>query len=246
MLLSIISRIFLFCVSFSVIAQKLPVEVYRSADLAVVQIALNTFVHTSYLQTNDFGKVACNGMIARDANEALVFDTPTNDKSAEDLINFIEKKLNCKIKAVVPTHFHDDCLGGLAAFHAHKIPSFGNSKTIDLAKANQTAYPQNGFTETIKLNVGGKFATATFLGEGHTKDNVVGYFPSDNVLFGGCLIKEMQATKGFLGDANVKDWSATVRKVKQAFPSVKLVIPGHGQIGGQELLDYTIELFKAY
>jgi metallo-beta-lactamase class B len=56
----------------------------------------------------------------------------------------------------------------------------------------------------------------------------------------------MQATKGFLGDANVKDWSATVRKVKQAFPSVKLVIPGHGEIGGQELLDYTIELFKSY
>jgi metallo-beta-lactamase class B len=56
----------------------------------------------------------------------------------------------------------------------------------------------------------------------------------------------MQATKGFLGDANVKDWSATVRKVKQAFPSVNLVIPGHGQIGRQELLDYTIELFKAY
>jgi metallo-beta-lactamase class B len=74
----------------------------------------------------------------------------------------------------------------------------------------------------------------------------VGYFPSDNVLFGGCLIKEMQATKGFLGDANVKNWSATVRKVKHAFPSVKLVIPGHGQIGGQELLDYTIKLFKAY
>jgi len=243
MLLTIICRIFLFNVSLSGISQKLPVEVYRSADLVVVQIAPNSFVHTSYLQTNDFGKVACNGMIARDANEALVFDTPTNDKSADELINFIEKKLNCKIKAVVPTHFHDDCLGGLAAFHAHKIPSFGNSKTIDLAKANQTAYPQNGFTEIIKLHVGEKFATATFLGEGHTKDNVVGYFPSENVLFGGCLIKEIQATKGYLGDANVKDWSATVRKVKQAFPSVKLVIPGHGEVGGKELLDYTINLF---
>jgi metallo-beta-lactamase class B len=133
----------IFCVSFSVFAQKLPVEVYRSADLVVVQIAPHTFVHTSFLQTNDFGKVPCNGMIARDAKEALVFDTPTNSKSSEELINFIENKLNCKIKAVVPTHFHDDCLGGLAAFHAHKIPSFGHSKTINLAKANQTAYPQN-------------------------------------------------------------------------------------------------------
>jgi metallo-beta-lactamase class B len=135
-------------------------------------------------------------------------------------------------------------LGGLAAFHAHKIPSFGNGKTIDLAKANQAAYPQNGFKKSIKLNVGKTFATATFLGEGHTKDNVVGYFPSENVLFGGCLIKEMKATKGFLGDANVNAWSTTVMNVKQAFPSVKLVIPGHGEIGGKELLDYTINLFK--
>lgn len=234
----------IFCVSLSGIAQKLPVEVYSSADLVVVQIAPNTFVHTSYLQTNDFGKVPCNGMIARDANEALVFDTPTNDKSAEELINFIENKLNCKIKAVVPTHFHDDCLGGLAAFHAHKIPSFGNSKTIELAKAHQTAYPQNEFSETIKLTVGSTFAIVKFLGEGHTKDNVVGYFPSEKVLFGGCLIKEIQASKGFLGDANVKAWSATVMKVKQAFPSVKLVLPGHGEVGGKELLDYTINLFK--
>jgi hypothetical protein len=46
----------IFCVSFSGIAQKLPVEVYRSADLVVVQIAPNTFVHTSYLQTNDLGR----------------------------------------------------------------------------------------------------------------------------------------------------------------------------------------------
>jgi metallo-beta-lactamase class B len=80
----------IFWVSFSSFAQKLPVEVYRSADLVVVQITPNAFVHTSYLQTNDFGKVDCNGMIARDAKEALVFDTPTNDKSAEELINFIE------------------------------------------------------------------------------------------------------------------------------------------------------------
>jgi metallo-beta-lactamase class B len=32
--------------------------------------------------------------------------------------------------------------------------------------------------------------------------------------------------------------------LKVAISSVKLVIPGHGEIGGQELLDYTINLFK--
>lgn len=31
-------------------------------------------------------------------------------------------------------------------------------------------------------------------------------------MFGGCLIKELDAGKGYLGDANVADWSSTVEK----------------------------------
>jgi metallo-beta-lactamase class B len=64
------------------------------------------------------------------------------------------------------------------------------------------------------------------------------------VLFGGCLIKECQATKGFIGDANLGEWSKTVEQVKRQFPKVQQVIPGHGKPGGPELLEYTISLFK--
>ena len=221
-----------------------PIEVYHSEKLIVVQISENGFLHTSFLQTNDFGNVPCNGMIVRNKNEVIVFDTPTNNKSAEDLINFIRKKLHCKINAIVPTHFHDDCLGGLVSFHKLKIPSFGNFSTIELAKANNVVVPQNGFNDSLRLNLGNTYASVKYFGQGHTKDNVVGYFPSENILFGGCLIKELNATKGFLGDANVNEWSNTVEKIKQQYPDVKIVIPGHGEIGGRELFDYTIKLFK--
>jgi hypothetical protein len=37
-----------------------------------------------------------------------------------------------------------------------------------------------------------------FFGEGHTKDNVVAYFLSEKILFGGCLLKELEASKGYL------------------------------------------------
>ncbi len=84
-----------------------------------------------------------------------------------------------------------------------------------------------------------------FFGEGHTRDNTVGYFPSENILFGGCLLKEPGAGKGYLGDANIKTWSGTVEKVKKEYPNVKIVVPGHGEHGDQRLLDYTINLFKA-
>lgn len=50
-------------------------------------------------------------------------------------------------------------------------------------------------------------------------------------MFGGCLIKESGASKGYLGDANVNAWSGTVEKVKTAYSAVKIVVPGHGDYG---------------
>ena len=58
------------------------------------------------------------------------------------------------------------------------------------------------------------------------------------------MVKSVGASKGNLADANVKEWANTIRKVKKAFPKAKYVIPGHGQYGNAELLDYTIELFS--
>jgi len=221
-----------------------PKEIYKTNDLIVSQISENSFIHISYLQTNDFGNVACNGLIVRDNNEAIIFDTPTNDKSAEELIKWVKEKLNCKINAVIPTHFHDDCLGGLKAFNNDNIPSYANFKTVELAKENKYEIPKNSFEDSIILRVGNKNVIVKFFGEGHTKDNVVAYFPSENVIFGGCLIKELKASKGYLGDANLAEWSNTVEKVKAEYPNVKIVVPGHGNYGDKKLLDYTIKLFK--
>jgi len=218
--------------------------VYSSDDLKIIQLSENVFQHISYLQTDSFGNVECNGMIAKDGNETIIFDTPTNDKSSAELISFIKNKLHSKINAVVPTHFHDDCLGGLKEFTKNNIPSYSSYKTIELAKKAGANVPDHGFENNLSLNVGNQKVYIQFFDEGHTKDNVVGYFPKERALFGGCLIKEIDATKGYLGDANVKTWSATVEKVKTKYPDAKIVIPGHGEIGGKELLDYTIRLFK--
>ncbi|MFY9221482.1 MAG: subclass B1 metallo-beta-lactamase [Blastocatellia bacterium] len=221
-----------------------PKEVYRSNDLIVTQITENSFVHTSFKQTDDFGNVPCNGLIVRNSNEAIVFDTPTNDKSSEELIKWIKETLHCKINAVIPTHFHDDCLGGLKAFDKNNIPSYAYFKTIELAKENNYPVAKNAFNKSLILKVGNKNIIAEFFGEGHTKDNVVGYFPSESVMFGGCLIKSLDAGKGYLADANVADWSSTVERVKKQYPNVKIIVPGHGEPGNKKLLDYTINLFK--
>lgn len=219
-------------------------EVYKSGNLIITQVSENAFIHTSFKQTNDFGNVPCNGLVVRNNNETIVFDTPTDNKGAEELIKWINEKLHSKINAVVPTHFHDDSLGGLQAFHNKNIPSYSYSGTIALAKENHFTVPQNSFNDFIILKVGNEETVTKFFGEGHTKDNVIGYFPGEKILFGGCLLKELEASKGYLGDANVSAWSNTVEKVKKEYPDVKIVVPGHGEYGDGKLLDYTIQLFK--
>lgn len=224
-------------------AQKVK-YLYDSDTLKIEQLSVNTFLHITYLKTETFGNVACNGLIVIDNGEAIIFDTPANDADSKALIDWVETVLNSKVKGVVTTHHHIDCLGGLNEFHNRKIPSYGSYKTIELAKLANRVVPQNGFDNQLELNVGNKQVVNAYFGEGHTKDNFISYFPSEKVLFGGCLIKSVGASKGNLEDANVGEWSKTVERVRKKYSEAEIIIPGHGKSGGQELLDYTIEMFN--
>ncbi len=224
--------------------QQLDDTIYKSETLILTRISPNVYVHTTFLNTETWGKVSCNGMIVTGGKEAVVFDTPSDDSSSAELIGLINNKMNLGIKAVIPTHFHNDCLGGLKEFHKNMIPSLASYRTIALAKAKDFNLPQKGFQDSLTLKVGNRDVWVRFYGEGHTVDNVVAYVPGDEVLFGGCLLKSLDAGKGNLEDANQGQWSATVAKVKKAFPGVKAVIPGHGSPGDGALLDFTINLFK--
>ncbi len=218
--------------------------VYESENLSINKISDHVYQHISYLNTESFGKVACNGMVVVNGNEAVVFDTPTDDTSAEELISYLTKEMNCKVNGVVATHFHADCVGGVGAFHKNGIPSYASNLTIELLKSKGSPLPQKGFDDSLELSVGDQKVYAQFVGEGHTKDNVIGYFPEDKVMFGGCLIKEIGAGKGNLEDANVAAWPETARNAKLKYPQTFVVIPGHGKAGGQELFDYTAKLFE--
>ena len=218
---------------------------YKTQNLIIQKLSNHIYAHISFLKTIDFGTVGCNGMIVVNENEAVIFDTPSNDQGSEELIAYVTKTLNCEIKAIIPTHFHNDCVGGLEKFNESNIPAYASAKTIELLNKNGTKFskPINTFNDKFSIKIGNKKVYAAYFGEGHTRDNIIGYFPDDNAIFGGCLIKETGASKGFLGDANINTWSETVRKIKQTYPGAKIVIPGHGKWGGTELFDYTIKLF---
>ena len=95
--------------------------IYKSDSLTIIQLSEKTYEHITYLQTNDFGKVACNGLVVADNGEALIVDTPAEASEASELMEWIQNDLKSKVIGVVPTHFHVDCLGSLDIFHLSLI-----------------------------------------------------------------------------------------------------------------------------
>ena len=217
---------------------------YKSKTLEITQLTTNTFVHTSILKIPNYGNFPCNGLVYINNNEAVVFDTPVDDATALELINWIEKELGCTIKAIVVNHAHDDCLGGLKAFHNKGIASYAYELALQFANRDGYVVPQNGFVGKLELEIGDTKIINGFVGEGHTFDNIISYMPDEKVMFGGCLIKEVGVGKGNVKFANLEQWSHTVTKIKERFTEVEFIVPGHGKSGGAELFDYTIELFK--
>lgn len=220
--------------------------IYQTENLIIKKLSNHIYQHISFLDTDDFGKVECNGMLVINKSEGVVFDTPTDNESSVELINFITNELKTAITAIIPTHFHEDCVGGIQAFEKQTIPIYVAKLTAELLKENGQNFSNSmtTFDSSLTLNIGNKKVYAEYFGEAHTKDNVIGYFPESNAVFGGCLIKTFGANKGYLGDANTDKWSETVQKIKLKYPNTEIVIPGHGKSGGTELFDYTIKLFE--
>ena len=220
--------------------------IYDSPSLKIKQISESVFIHISYLETQDFGKVACNGMLVIDKKEAVVLETPINDEVSEELIRWIENEKSAEVKAVIVHHFHIDCLGGLNAFHQSNIPSFANALTIKLAAEKDYIKPQKTMEHGHLTTVGDQRLISYYFGPAHTYDNIVTYLESGKTLFGGCMVKASGAKEGNLADADVTEWSNTVEKLRSVIPDARIIVPGHGEAGGPELLDYTIMLFKKY
>ena len=211
-----------------------------SDDVALIKLSERAYVHISTMEVHPWGKVDANGLIFIDGNEAFLFDTPWNDSQTEILVNWISNSLSAKVTAFVPGHWHGDNLGGLGYLHSIGVKSYAHQMTIDLAEANGMSVPQFGFIDLLELSLNGHKVYCHYFGGAHSADNIVVWIPSEEILFGGCMVRDIDSTGlGNISDAKVDEWLPTIEKVMENFPNARIVIPGHGKIGGIELLEHT-------
>ena len=96
--------------------------------------------------------------------------------------------------------------------------------------------------EGMTLTFGDEVVRVIYPGPAHSPDNVVVHFPSRDLLFGGCMIKAGKSIGNVL-DADLEHWEAAVHALEPLGASV--VVPGHGLVGGRELLQNTIDVVRA-
>ena len=212
-------------------------------DIQLIHLQDSVYVHVTWYHLDNFGRFASNGLIVIRNGQALMIDTPMDNDKTERLTNYLKESMSVDLVKLIIGHFHDDCMGGLGYLQSIGIESIANAMTIEKCKEIGLPVPSTSFTDSLTFDFNGEQIECRYFGAGHSFDNITVWIPSEKILFGGCLIKSIDSNGlGNLSDAVVDDWDMTVEKVLKEYPEIKTVIPGHGDVGGIELLTHTIEL----
>ncbi|MBN1506004.1 MAG: subclass B1 metallo-beta-lactamase [Sedimentisphaerales bacterium] len=212
-------------------------------DVALQPIAPGVWVHTTYFDVPGYGRVGANGLVIVDGGEAALIDLPWTDEQTDVLFDWIARNAGATVKVVVPTHFHQDCMGGLNEAHRRGATSYALDETIALAHRDHLPVPQCPFQVRTVVRCGRTIVLVTYFGAGHTTDNVVAWLPKQQILFAGCLVKSLDAQSlGNTSDGDLTAYPITLKRVRAAHPNARIVVPGHGNWGGPDLIDHTLEL----
>jgi metallo-beta-lactamase class B len=212
-------------------------------DLELIKISGNTYIHVSYTVLPQYGRVAANGLIFINNNNAFLFDTPWTDSLTRVLVTYLRKQMGLSIRGFIPNHWHSDCMGGLGYLLSQNIETYANQTTIEIAGKEGLPLAAHGFQDSLRLFLDDKIIDCYFPGAAHSTDNIVVWIPSEKILFAGCMVKSLNSTDlGNIADGDLEAYPATIDKLIKKYKTAEIVIPGHGKAGGPGLLHHTRDL----
>ncbi|WP_369753717.1 BlaB/IND/MUS family subclass B1 metallo-beta-lactamase [Flavobacterium sp. WC2409] len=213
-------------------------------ELKISPITTNFYVYTTYKM---FGakKQDANAMYVVTPAGVILFDSPWDDFPYQLLLDSIEAKHHKKVVLALSTHSHEDRTSGIDFYKQYGIKTYTTKKTDKISKENKRPRAKFLMAKDSVFNIGG-FKFETFYGgEGHTKDNIVVWFDQQKVLYGGCLVKSIDATDlEYVGEANIKQWPNTIKRVQARFKNPKYIITGHHDWTSTNALSHTLDLLE--
>jgi len=206
----------------------------------LTQVAPGCYVHT----TNSPGPA--NGLVVHTTEGAVLIDTGWNPAQTRQLYRQVRRKLGQPVVLCIITHCHIDRMGGAAWLRRKGVRVISTRLTARRMEAVGYTSAEGILPSDSTFTLGGQTFETYFPGAGHAPDNIVVWLPQPRLLFGGCLIKSLEANAlGNLSDANLEAWASSVRRVMVRFNEAQLVVPGHQAWGDSRSLQHTLDLLAA-
>jgi metallo-beta-lactamase class B len=233
------------------------------------ELVVQTIAEDAFVVTHE-PFFASNVLVVRMPDGTVVLcSSPFETHATRALVRWVREAFRPTRIVAINTHFHFDGTGGNEAYRELGVETWGTDRTrrllLEKGKALQAGSAEefegarrervlamkvvpaeHTFAELPEggahtLSFGGAEVRVIYPGAAHSPDNLLVFFPSRGILFGGCMIKGARSV-GFVGHADLDHWEAAVDVARKAAP--RKVVPGHGAPAGPELFDLTMEVVR--
>lgn len=216
----------------------------KQVALKISHLTGNFFIYTTY-STYEGNQIPANGMYLLTDNGVVLFDTPWDTTQFQPLLDSIQLKHNKNVMLCIATHWHSDRTEGLEYYKQKGIKTYTTLLTDELSKKNNKKRAEFLITMDTIFNIGHYSFETYYPGKGHTEDNIIIWFNKEKILYGGCLIKGVDAENlGYLGDADTTAYYSTLKKVERKCPVPKYIIVSHSDWENINSLKHSIRLAK--
>lgn len=209
------------------------------------------------------------GVIAG-THSVLVVDTGLGPANAEQVLAFATEQARGRRLYLTTTHFHPEHAFGAQVFSGEATYLVNRAQARDLAikgpgylemfrglgqavarqlQEVQLATPDVVYDDSHDLDLGGRVVQLRATGRAHSRGDQVVTVPDAGVVFTGDLVEARQFSifpwfPPHDTDVSGTRWIEVVRRLAGQAPRV--VVPGHGEVGGPQLLadvrDYLVLL----
>ena len=217
------------------------------AETTITEVAPDVFFRKAQTEPVFTG---CNQGFVVFRDFVLVIDANFPGQ-AENVIASIRERTDKPIRYVFDTHYHGDHADGnmqyvkLGAtvvaqersqplFETKGIDGFAGAQKSRAVEYGGLSYevPSLWFSHKLVFDDGQQRVELLFLGHAHTAGDAVAWLPKHGILFTGDAC--VNGAFNYTGDSNTESWISVLGALEDM--RVKTVCPGHGEMGGPEIL----------
>ena len=215
---------------------------YSESQIELRPLVEGVWIHTSYYTYPGGSEYPSNGLVVRDGRGLILIDTAWGEIQTVELLKIIKAKINLPITMAMVTHSHGDRASGIDVLKANNIKVFAHPLTRQLTVEHGLPVPDEIFSQLTKRGSTVSFGNTEvfFPGIAHAPDNLMVWLPDHKILFGGCAVRALSVNSaGNIAHGDAASWLQAMRETGQLYKCAKIVVPGHGESGGLELLAHT-------